>query len=202
MNRLGLLFALCMVLTLAPRAEAGPVPTDGTWQQFAFVGLGDVSLVGGCGDLFGFCLPGTDDAGTPPWTFTVGTGGALFNLVGTGSGDEFGVVNFANDPLGELLGGTPTPGLPDFVSSCDDPVLCLGDPDNFSRLSIPLGAGDYEIGIIATASAFGAGFGFFQVAANQVPIASTLLLVIGALGALGAVRRRPSSTMAAAPFAG
>lgn len=190
MKRIGLLFALFLALALGSRAEAAPVPTNGTWQQFAFTGLGDVSLVTGCDALS--CPPNppnTDFAGAPPWTFTIPLGGGVFNLVGTGSGDEFSVLNF-----GGLLGATLTPGLPDFLSFCSDPVACLADTDNFSRLSLALGAGGYSFEIMATASAFGAGFGFFQVtAANPVPIPSTVLLVVCGLFALGAVRRQQAS---------
>lgn len=184
MNRIRLLFAMCVVFAFASPGQAVPIPTDGTWQQFSFTPLGDVSLVTGCDEFCPPNPPNTEFAGVPPWTFTIPLGGGrVFNLVGTGSGDEFSVLNF-----GDILATTPTPDLPDLVSFCSDPVACLADHDNFSRLSLALGAGDYSFEIMATASSFGAGFGFFQV----VPIPSTLLLMMCGLCALWTVRSRHS----------
>jgi hypothetical protein len=183
-------------------SHAGPISVDGPWQEFLWVNLGDVGLFGGCesGALFdGFCSgppADTEFTSDPLWSFSTPSP-VMLTVVAAGlPGTTF--VVFEGDPDTGLplssIGFTPVPSDPDFSGNtlCDDPVVCMADPTQWSTGMFLLGAGEHFIGLDITPTASPGDIGFFRVQTVQtqvVPEPAALLLLVAGLLALGAVGR-------------
>jgi hypothetical protein len=195
------IFSAVLMLLFGGASQAGPIPVNGQWQEFFWLNLGDVGLFGGCepGAIFdGACSgppPDTEFTSDPPWSFTA-TSPVQLTVVAAGlSGTTF--VVFEADPDTGLplpqpaIGFTPDPTAPDFVSTCDDPVVCMADPTQWSTGVFLLGAGEHFIGLDIFATGSPGDIGFFRVDTLQaVPEPSVLLLLAGGLLMLAAIRSR------------
>lgn len=179
MNKLRNILA-ALVLSAAPvAAHAAPVNVD-TWYTFGFGGV-DSALQGGAGFIQGD-NPTSAVAPDGPWTFTLTSAATLFVLDLFLSVDQFELFN-SGSSLG--LTSAPTSG-----GGCDKDITCAIGNLDYSRGSFALAAGDYSITGIQRQGVAGAGAFIVETAAVPVPAAGVLL--VGALGMLGAVRRRKS----------
>lgn len=184
--------ALAAGLLTAAAAQAGPIAFD-TYLQFSFETAG--AAVAGCAPDDpggGFCVPssGTPTAflDAPAWTFNAGAGGATLTVTDAFlAGDVFQVFDFGV-PLG--LTSAPVDG----VDCGDDPVVCLATAGMSSGV-FALGAGAHSLTLLASQAPGGLGTGYLQVAAAvaAVPEPASIALVLAALVAARAGRRRPSA---------
>ena len=170
-----------LVLSAAPvAANAAPVNVD-TWYTFGFGGVNS-ALQGGAGFIQGD-NPTSAVAPDGPWTFTLTSAATLFVMDLFLSVDQFELFNF-----GSSLGLTSSPTASG--GGCDSNITCAIGNLDYSRGSFALAAGDYSITGIQRQGVSGAGVFIVETAAVPVPAAGVLL--VGALGMLGAVRRRKS----------
>lgn len=138
----------------APGSPSAPVPVGGNWLEFLFTAAGVPAT-----DCAGSCTPSSggnsQDAGSPPWTFSAGAGGADLTVVDAFNlGDQFEVFDF-----GLSMGTTSAPGS----GSCgSDPVPCLADA-NASKRVFQLAPGPHSITITPVLSPFGGGAAYFRV---------------------------------------
>lgn len=186
-----------LLLLCGGASHAGPVPVDGLWQEFLWLSDGVVGQFGGCaaGATFDGSCSGppadTEFTSDPLWSFSTLVPVELTVVAAGLPGTTF--VVFEGDPNTglpvSLIGFTPDPTSPDFsgLTLCDDPVVCMGDPTQWSTGVFLLGAGDHFIGMDINVTASPGDIGFFRV--QSVPEPSGLLLLAGGLLALAAFRR-------------
>jgi len=197
MKTVKFLGVVALTLVLAAPSWAGPVPVGGLWQEFLWVNLGATGLFGGCapGALFDGQCSGppadTEFTSDPVWTFTAPSGGATLTVVAAGlPGTTFTVFEADSSGLPiSLIGNTPDPTAPDFsgLTLCDDPVVCMSDPTNWSFASFFMAPGSHVFAMDIIATAAGADIGFFRVVPEPsiVPEPSAFLMVSIGLAAIG-----------------
>lgn len=143
-----------MLGVAAPGSPSAPVPVGGNWLEFLFTAAGVPAT-----DCAGVCTPSSggnaQDAGSPPWTFSAGAGGADLTVVDAFIlGDQFEVFDF-----GLSMGTTSAPG----AGICgSDPVPCLADT-NASQRVFQLAPGAHSITITPVLSPVGGGAAYFRV---------------------------------------
>ena len=185
--RAGLASSLLLATQMAP---AGPLAFD-TFAQFSFDTVG--AAVKGCdpADPAGnFCIPSsgtpTEFLDAPAWTFTAAAGGATLTVVDAfAAGDEFSVFDF------DVLVGSTSVAIGRPLPDCgDDPLVCLAT-FGMSQGVFSFAEGPHAISLVATRLADGPGSAYLRLqAASAVPEPASLGLMVGALGALGALRTR------------
>lgn len=171
--------AALAVAALPAVANSAPVNLN-TWYNFGFGGPG-TPLESGAGFGDG-TNPATIDAPGAPWEFTLLTSGTLFVLDLFLSVDQFEIFD-AGGPLG--LTSAPTPG-----GQCDSDITCAIGDLSYSRGSFALAPGAYSITGRQTLGQGGSGA--FIVETAPIPIPAAGVLMIGAMGLLGALRLRKS----------
>ena len=155
----------------APGTPAVPVPVGGNWLEFHFTAAGVPATA--CG---GGCVPSSggnsQDAGSPPWTFSAGAGGADLTVVDAFAlGDQFEVFDF-----GLSMGTTSAPGSGNCGS---DPVPCLANPLASQRV-FQLAPGAHSITITPVVSPFGGGAAYFRV--DEAQRYTQAIPTLGAVG--------------------
>lgn len=155
---------------VATAAPAVPVPVGGLWQEFSFGAAGVPA--GACTSCTSSSGGNSEYAGTPPWTFSAGAGGADLTVVDAFLlGDQFEVFDF-----GFSMGTTSAPGSGDCGN---DPVPCLANADASKRV-FQLAPGPHSITITPVVSPFGGGAAYFRVDGAQ-----RFTQAIPTLGAVG-----------------
>lgn len=162
-------------LTLTSFAHAGPISVDAGWYGFCFAEVGSPATPG--------CqAQGVGTTGNSI-TFTTTADSFLMVTDAFGVGDIFDV--FINNTFA-FTTSAPGTGADIFA-----PGLAF-DSGYYSHGSLLLAAGSYEVDIFATASPFGAGAGYVQVASAVPEPAGLLMLATGLLG-LGFARKKKSA---------
>lgn len=161
----------------ATAVNAATISVD-TWYKFRFGSTGSILTdgTGAASDPVALAAP------NPPWTFTLGPSGGTLTVVDLGSpGDEFEFFNFGSSILKTSVvaddGGSP----------CGIKIFCALDSAEYSKGSVALAQGAYELSGIVTDSPFGSGGAVFIV--STIPLPAGLLLLMTGVGSLLLLRR-------------
>lgn len=153
----------------ATNASAATLVVGGGWQPFYFGGTGSAI---------------TSPSGDTSFNFVIASAAELRVVDAFSIGDTFKLFNSGN-----VIGSTGAFNLGGATTT--DPAIAFAG-NTYSKFSIALNPGSYSISGIATASPYGGGAGYIElasVAPNPVPEPSTWAMMIAGYLLVGVVMR-------------